>query len=323
MAIKYTYYDYKCPHCGETYKTTFWDLYKVLIVLWTVGFALSWILAIAIMRAVFGSGDMPDVGDASCVCKNCGKRFMSYEHDEWNTLDKESKKKWSYRSYLRALYAIGGFVPILILFQFFWASEHDSDHTVALVSLIFAVLFIVIIVYGYYAWKKYEQNSEITLSQYDFNTVIQSLKRTGNDPKEENPPIRIRGTMTVYGIKSGATKVSPMIKSGNKTVVVGDESKVPDTSDYGYSKENPILLSSILEEYPYLSSLETSAKNKTITGIERKERISGDIGSGFLDMWEITLLDYNLQTEQIVKLYINPYSDKNNCFVCPHDFKFK
>ena len=62
MAIKYTYYDYKCPHCGETYKTTFWDLYKVLIVLWTVGFALSWILAIAIMRAVFGSGDMPDVG---------------------------------------------------------------------------------------------------------------------------------------------------------------------------------------------------------------------------------------------------------------------
>lgn len=323
MSVKYTYYDYKCPHCGETYKTTFWDLYKVLIVLWTAGFALSWILAIAVMRAVFGSGDMPNVGDASRVCKNCGKRFMSYEHDEWNTLDKESKKKWSYRSYLRVLYAIGGFVPILILFQFFWASEHDSDHTVAIVSLIFAVLFIAIILYGYYAWKRYEQTSEIILSQDDFNIVMQSLKRTGNDLKEEKPPIRIRGTMTVYGTKSSETKVPLAIKSENKTAVAGNESSAPDISDYGYSKENPILLSSILEEYPYLSSLETSAKNKVITGIERKERISGDNGSGFLDMWEITLFDYNLQTEQIVKLYVNPYSDNSNLLVCPHDFKFK
>lgn len=322
MAIKYTYYDYKCPHCGKTYKTTFWDLYKVLIVPLTAGFALSWFLAIAIIRAVFGSSDMPNVGDASRICKNCGKRFMSYEHDEWQTLDKSSKKKWSYRLYLRVLYAIGGCIPILLLLQFLWTSKYESDHTIALVLLIFAILFICIIVCGYYAWKKYEQTSEIVLSQDDFDTVMQSLRRTESDVNKEDPPIRISGTTTVYGVKSDGTKATLAAISENKPTVVSDKITTPVCPDYGYSQENPILLSSILEEYPYISSLETCTANKIITGIEKKAAII-DNRETPLDVWEISLTDYNSHAKETVKLYINAYAESNNRTVSPKGFRFK
>ena len=72
-----------------------------------------------------------------------------------------------------------------------------------------------------------------------------------------------------------------------------------ENSNYGYSVDNPILLSSIPEEYSYLSSLKAKGINKMIIGIDRKGSISN--GDGLLDLWEITVIDYNSQRKETIK----------------------
>ena len=146
MAIRYTITNYSCPHCGKVFKTDSWaQLGYLLLIVGTAFLSLSWFLSIAIMRAMFGSSDMPSVGSPFRTCEHCGKKFLSYEHQEWNTLNTSSKKIWSYRFILRVLYALSGFVPLFLLSQFFWGSNHESDRTIALIFLILAIVICLVL----------------------------------------------------------------------------------------------------------------------------------------------------------------------------------
>ena len=324
MAIRYTITNYSCPHCGKVFKTDSWaQLGYLLLIVGTAFLSLSWFLSIAIMRAIFGSSDMPSVGSPFRTCEHCGKKFLSYEHQEWDTLNKSSKKIWSYRNILRTLYAISGFVPLFLLGQFFWGSNHETDRTTALVFLILAIIIISIISIAYYFWRKYQQANEITLTQSDFDIVKNSLQRTGNDLNVENPPLKIKESGAVYGVNTqkNSKKQTFFAQQDNELKSVFDVLDTEDNSNYGYSIDNPITLSSIPEEYSYLSSLKAKDNNKMIIGIDRQGSVSS--GSGILDLWRITLLNYNSQSKEIIKLYIDPYSGRSNYSQCPKDFNFK
>ena len=75
MAIRYTITNYSCPHCGKVFKTDSWaQLGYLLLIVGTAFLSLSWFLSIAIMRAIFGSSDMPSVGSPFRTCEHCGKK---------------------------------------------------------------------------------------------------------------------------------------------------------------------------------------------------------------------------------------------------------
>lgn len=324
MAIRYTITNYSCPHCGKVFKTDSWaQLGYLLLIVGTAFLSLSWFLSIAIMRAIFGSSDMPSVGSPFRTCEHCGKKFLSYEHQEWDTLNTSAKKNWSYRYVLRTLYAISGFVPLFLLGQFLWGSTHDTDRVTALVFLILAIIMIGIISIAYYFWRKYQQEDEIVLTQSDFAIVKNSLQRTGNDLNAQNPPLKIKESGVIYGtnMQKNNKKQTFVAKQDNELKSVFDILDVEDDSSYGYSIDNPIALASIPEEYSYLSSLKAKDKNKMIIGIDRQGSVSND--SGILDLWCITLLNYNTQSKEIIKLYIDPYSGRSDYSRCPKDFNFK
>ena len=324
MAIRYTITNYSCPHCGKVFKTDSWSqLGYLLLIVGTAFLSLSWFLSIAIMRALFGSSNMPSIGSPFRTCKHCGKKFLSYEHQEWNTLNTSSKKIWSYRLILRFLYALSGFVPLFLLSQFFWGSNHESDRTIALVFLILAILIVLIIAIAYYFWRQYEQKNEIILNQADFDIVKESLKRTGDDLNLENPPLKVKDIGVVYGViqQKNIKKPTHTYPKDNEIKSVFDILETNENSNYGYSVSNPIMLSSIPEEYSYLSSLVPKDINKMIIGMDRKGSVSN--ANGLLDLWEITVIDYNSQRKETIKIYINPYATRSNFALCPKDFKLK
>ena len=324
MAIRYTITNYSCPHCGKVFKTDSWSqLGYLLLIVGTAFLSLSWFLSIAIMRAMFGSSNMPSIGSPFRTCEHCGKKFLSYEHQEWNTLNTSSKKIWSYRLILRFLYALSGFVPLFLLSQFFWGSNHESDRTIALVFLILAILIVLIIAIAYYFWRQYEQKNEIILNQADFDIVKESLKRTGDDLNLENPPLKVKDIGVVYGVSQQKNIKEPThtYSKDNEIKSVFDILETNENSNYGYSVSNPIMLSSIPEEYSYLSSLVPKDINKMIIGIDRKGSVSN--GNGLLDLWEITVIDYNSQRKETIKIYINPYATRSSFALCPKDFKLK
>lgn len=324
MAIRYTITNYSCPHCGKVFKTDSWSqLGYLLLIVGTAFLSLSWFLSIAIMRAMFGSSNMPSIGSPFRTCEHCGKKFLSYEHQEWNTLNTSSKKIWSYRLILRFLYALSGFVPLFLLSQFFWGSNHKSDRTIALVFLILAILIVLIIAIAYYFWRQYEQKNEIILNQADFDIVKESLKRTGDDLNLENPPLKVKDIGVVYGVsrQKNIKKPTHTYPKDNEIKSVFDILETNENSNYGYSVSNPIMLSSIPEEYSYLSSLVPKDINKMIIGMDRKGSVSN--GNELLDLWEITVIDYNSQRKETIKIYINPYATRSNFALCPKDFKLK
>lgn len=228
-----------------------------------------------------------------------------------------------YRLILRFLYALSGFVPLFLLSQFFWGSNHESDRTIALVFLILAILIVLIIAIAYYFWRQYEQKNEIILNQADFDIVKESLKRTGDDLNLENPPLKVKDIGVVYGVsqQKNIKKPTHTYPKDNEIKSVFDILETNENSNYGYSVSNPIMLSSIPEEYSYLSSLVPKDINKMIIGMDRKGSVSN--GNGLLDLWEITVIDYNSQRKETIKIYINPYATRSNFALCPKDFKLK
>lgn len=207
MAISYTVFKESCPHCGEVYKIKSTFPYVFLILL-SGFFALSWVFSYFIIQKLFDEPCILRLGSPYRKCRSCGKKFLTNERLEWNAFNSKCKKSWSCRHNLRLIYLVSGFIPILVLFQFFWGSNHRFDRIVALIALILAIVLILLIFLARYFWIKYTQSSEIVLSRLDFKRVKKSLDRTGDDLNWEEPSLTIKGSNIFYGADYNGLKKS-------------------------------------------------------------------------------------------------------------------
>ena len=230
MAIKYNVITSKCPHYAKVLKRqSDFSIWWFLLVIGTCFIALFWIIAKAIINAVF-KYEYVKMGSPYINCPNCGMKVNMGESSEWGKLNKDKKKNWAFRNKMRACYVLGGlslFSIIIPLFGF-WTSSHSSDRTIAIVLLVVAIVSLFIVGFLYYERKKSLEEEFITVNVNDYDLIKESWRRL----KETNPEIKEIETIYVPGIE----KVIYPQKEEKK--IVEKETKIV-LKEQSQIKENP------------------------------------------------------------------------------------
>ncbi len=132
--------------------------------------------------------------------------------------------------------------------------------------------------------------------------------------------------MSAFSISD--TKVALLLISLDNTFIVSsimdryDDTEATPSSetdgDYAFSKDNPIRLCSVEEEYAYLKRLRYASSSKRIVGISRLGSCFHD--GGILDEWQITLQNAQNGCEERVSIYMDAYSMDSDFDKAPKGF---
>ncbi|MFA6935854.1 MAG: hypothetical protein WCQ75_00765 [Bacilli bacterium] len=217
MSIRYTVTTSSCPHCGHVLKReSDFSILWILLMLGTCFTALFWVIAIAILKSIF-KYDGIKMGSPFIKCPNCNKTVKTGEAYEWGSINKEYKRNWAFRNWMRFAYFLGGLALLSLIVVIGSAINGKPADTAPLVIFLIICIISVLSICGiYYKRKKNLEEDYITVSETDYDLIKESWTRLHNiEPLAyETETIKISGTEKI--IKPKIPKEEPIKNSNEK-----------------------------------------------------------------------------------------------------------
>lgn len=205
MAIRYTVNYKRCPKCTHLLKQENELLYMMIVLLLSVGTALTWLfwlLGDKIIKKVWRYQKVDRLGDKIKVCPICKTKVCIDSGCEWIQLNYEEMKAWAYRRIYRWGVFLSYFALLGFFGQLFWLSPHQADKDVALVLLVVFIVFATIEFVIYNCWKTLCKKEYILVNEKDFDKIKKSLDSTLSKMEDQPFILKIKGTEKLYGAEN-------------------------------------------------------------------------------------------------------------------------
>ncbi len=195
-----------CPHCGQEISNDSWKTFPwIMACIGTMFTIFFWLIGIAIINKIFDYEKI-SIGNPYYKCPHCKKEIRSIDTFEWEDLKDSFKKKWTFRYLIRICYGLSGLILFLVVIPLItglWSSKLEADIITAKVFLIIMIISLVLIIFIYYRWKKYDNSKIFVVAERDVETIKQSWGRTRkiNPQYNSTDKIKVWGTDRIIKLK--------------------------------------------------------------------------------------------------------------------------